>query len=63
MLPIAFAIVEAEGKDSWEWFLERLLNDLGHVVEHRWSFISDQQKVRLFYPHFLVWTLFGSLIG
>jgi hypothetical protein len=27
--PIAIAVVEAETKDSWSWFLETLVGDLG----------------------------------
>ena len=29
MYPIAMAVVEAETKDSWTWFLETLMGDLG----------------------------------
>ncbi|KAF7802871.1 uncharacterized protein G2W53_041982 [Senna tora] len=29
MLPIAFAVVEAETKDSWSWFLSLLIEDIG----------------------------------
>jgi hypothetical protein len=29
MYPIAMAVVEAETKDSWTWFLEALVADLG----------------------------------
>nr|KYP72114.1 hypothetical protein KK1_004696 [Cajanus cajan] len=29
MLPICFAVVEGETKDSWEWFLQLLIADLG----------------------------------
>jgi hypothetical protein len=29
MYPVAFAVVEAEVKYSWTWFLETLLSDLG----------------------------------
>ncbi|XP_017438224.1 uncharacterized protein LOC108344272 [Vigna angularis] len=29
MLPLAYAIVEVENKDSWTWFLELLIEDLG----------------------------------
>nr|XP_023877950.1 uncharacterized protein LOC111990411 [Quercus suber] len=42
--PIAFAVVEAETKESWTWFLSRLLEDIGGVNERRWTFMSDQQK-------------------
>jgi hypothetical protein len=45
MLPIAFAVVEAETKESWDWFLELLLGDLNGIQAKKWSFISDQQKV------------------
>ncbi|XP_057432753.1 uncharacterized protein LOC130725552 [Lotus japonicus] len=44
MFPIAFAIVEAETRDSWEWFVALLLEDLNLVKQQRWAFISDQQK-------------------
>lgn len=45
MFPIAFAVVEAETRDSWEWFVSLLLDDLNTIQSRRWSFISDQQKV------------------
>lgn len=46
MYPIAFAVVEAETKDSWVWFLETLIADLGSHEKHgRPTFISDRQKV------------------
>jgi hypothetical protein len=45
MLPIAFAVVEAETKEVWDWFLELLLGDLNGIANKKWSFISDQQKV------------------
>ncbi|XP_077251779.1 uncharacterized protein LOC143891003 [Tasmannia lanceolata] len=44
MFPIAYAIVEAELKDSWTWFLTTLLNDIGLIKTHGWTFISDRQK-------------------
>ncbi|XP_059450972.1 uncharacterized protein LOC132181751 [Corylus avellana] len=45
MYPIAFAIVEAETKDSWIWFLETLVSDLGTHDQHvRPTFISDRHK-------------------
>lgn len=45
MYPIAYAVVEAETKDSWEWFVDLLLADLDSIESKRWCFISDQQKV------------------
>ncbi|XP_050106772.1 uncharacterized protein LOC126586117 isoform X1 [Malus sylvestris] len=44
MFPIAYAAVEIENKETWSWFLQLLIDDLGPVEEHRWTFISDQQK-------------------
>ncbi|XP_059432949.1 uncharacterized protein LOC132166186 [Corylus avellana] len=43
MYPIAIVVVEAETKDSWTWFLEALVTDLG-PTRHGWTFISDRQK-------------------
>ncbi|XP_072071923.1 uncharacterized protein [Arachis hypogaea] len=44
ILPIAYAVVEAETKDSWIWFLLILCDDLG-VDKIIWcTFMSDQQK-------------------
>ena len=43
-LPIAFAMVETESKETWRWFLTNLLDDIG---DSRWTFINDQQKVAL----------------
>ena len=45
MYPIAFVVCEVKNKDSWSWFLELLLADIGPVRERGWTFISDQQKV------------------
>ena len=41
--PLAYAVVEAETKDSWTWFINLLLADIGQNT--RWTFISNQQKV------------------
>jgi hypothetical protein len=54
MLPIAIAVVEGETKDSWKWFLDLLINDLGGKrLCDTYTFISDQQKV--------MFTLFTTL--
>jgi hypothetical protein len=46
MYPIAIAVVESETKDSWTWFLECLVSDLGSHERHTSpTFISDWQKV------------------
>ncbi|WVZ13717.1 hypothetical protein V8G54_011283 [Vigna mungo] len=45
MLPLAYAVVEVENKDSWTWFLELLIEDLGGAeVGNACTFMSDQQK-------------------
>lgn len=46
ILPIAYAVVEGETKETWAWFLDLLVNDLGGVAKcAEYTFISDQQKV------------------
>lgn len=49
MFPIAFAVVEAETKDSWQWFMELLMEDLNSIRQREWTFISDQQKASLLF--------------
>ncbi|XP_016172476.1 uncharacterized protein LOC107614863 [Arachis ipaensis] len=44
MLPIAYAVVEAETKDSWSWFLSHLASDVGLDKMGRSTFMSGQQK-------------------
>ena len=41
--PFTYAVVEAETKDTWTWFLNLLLADIRD--DKIWVFISDQQKV------------------
>ncbi|XP_058725696.1 uncharacterized protein LOC131596990 [Vicia villosa] len=40
--PLAFGVVETETKESWKWFIQLLMEDIG--IEKRYVFISDQQK-------------------
>lgn len=40
--PIAYAVVELETKETWCWFLERLISDIG---SNNLTFMSDRQKV------------------
>jgi len=50
MLPIAIALVEGETKESWKWFLEQLIADLGGPgLCLTYTFISNQQKVNNFH--------------
>ncbi|XP_071905748.1 uncharacterized protein [Coffea arabica] len=45
MVSIAIAVVEVERYDSWKWFLELLMADLGMGRDNiPWTFISDRQK-------------------
>ncbi|XP_052724458.1 uncharacterized protein LOC128194023 [Vigna angularis] len=45
MLPLAYAVVEVENKDSWTWFLQLLIEDLGgNEVCGGCTWMSDQQK-------------------
>ncbi|XP_038683095.1 uncharacterized protein LOC119983503 [Tripterygium wilfordii] len=41
IFPIAWAVVNVENTENWDWFLFRLLQDIGVGP---WTFISDQQK-------------------
>ncbi|XP_035830903.1 uncharacterized protein LOC110914631 [Helianthus annuus] len=45
MFPLAWAVVEGENNESWEWFMDELRQCLG-VTDNgeSWTFISDQQK-------------------
>nr|KYP60270.1 hypothetical protein KK1_015723 [Cajanus cajan] len=45
MIPIAFAVVEPKTRDSWTWFIDLLLEELGSIKKKKWAFIFDQQKV------------------
>ncbi|XP_060211439.1 uncharacterized protein LOC132638647 isoform X1 [Lycium barbarum] len=44
MLPIAWAIVEYENKNTWIWFLKLLIADLGMRDGSNYTVISDMQK-------------------
>ena len=44
LFPIAYAVVEAERKDTWLWLLELLLREIGTSNP---TFISDRQKVKI----------------
>ncbi|KAK9997647.1 hypothetical protein SO802_022333, partial [Lithocarpus litseifolius] len=40
IFPIAYAIVEIENKSSWTWFLQCLLDNIGHVDENGWGLVE-----------------------
>ncbi|GJV40527.1 mutator type transposase [Tanacetum coccineum] len=44
--PVAYAIVEAESKVSWCWFLNLLGEDLDIEANFNYTFISDRQKFK-----------------
>ena len=44
LFSLAFAIVEVEMKDSWTWFILKLISDINASSKRRLTFISDQQK-------------------
>ena len=46
--PLAYAVVEAETKQSWIWFLECLGDDLDLVRNSNFTFVTDRQKVNTF---------------
>ena len=46
MLPLAYAVVEVENKETWSWFLDLMIGELGGPkVCSTYTFISNQQKV------------------
>ncbi|XP_074352049.1 uncharacterized protein LOC141691210 [Apium graveolens] len=44
MYPISWAIVEVENTETWNWFLELLVQDVNVVNSGGWTFISNRQK-------------------
>ncbi|KAL4579102.1 hypothetical protein LXL04_015237 [Taraxacum kok-saghyz] len=42
--PLAYAIVEAENKSSWKWFLDCLGDDLEMGSNSNFTFVTDRQK-------------------
>ncbi|XP_060972424.1 uncharacterized protein LOC115704296 [Cannabis sativa] len=44
MFPIAYAVVDSENKENWEWFVEILKEDLQMNNSLSFTFISDRQK-------------------
>ncbi|KAL5189729.1 hypothetical protein HKD37_04G009347 [Glycine soja] len=42
--PLAFVVVETENKESWKWFLNGLLTNIGDPETYKWVLIFDRQK-------------------
>ena len=47
MFPIAWVVVEGENHNSWTWFIQLLMGDLGISYGLGWTIISDQHKVHI----------------
>ena len=45
---VALAVVEQDHKDSWGWFLQIFVDDIGRPDELNLVFILDRQKVKQF---------------
>ena len=45
MFPIAWAVVQVENRENWEWFIKHLIDDLEMEVGLNWTLITDKQKV------------------
>lgn len=43
--PLAWAIIEKENNDSWDWFCSLLFKDVRVLDGEGWVIISNQQKV------------------
>ncbi|KAL2237311.1 UNVERIFIED_CONTAM: hypothetical protein Sindi_0922800, partial [Sesamum indicum] len=44
LYPIAYAVVNTESRETWEWFLILLKTDLGIENQSEYVFMSDKQK-------------------
>jgi len=54
LLPLLYVVVQVENKETWTWFLELLMGDLGGIdVCGTMTFMSDQQNVCLIYVQFI----------
>uniref|UniRef100_A0A2N9IGT2 Integrase catalytic domain-containing protein n=1 Tax=Fagus sylvatica TaxID=28930 RepID=A0A2N9IGT2_FAGSY len=67
LFPISLAVVEAETKDSWTWFLIELTEDIKAQEKMKSSWISDRHKewqcyVTWFVVVVIVFAVIGSLI-
>ena len=53
IFPVAMAVVEQETRESWIWFLEIFVDDIGRLEKLQLVFISDRQKVCKFVQLYL----------
>ncbi|KAL0367964.1 UNVERIFIED_CONTAM: hypothetical protein Scaly_1015300 [Sesamum calycinum] len=42
--PVAYAVISSEMRETWEWFLRLLKEDLQIVRDYEYTLISDKQK-------------------
>ncbi|KAL0366773.1 UNVERIFIED_CONTAM: hypothetical protein Sradi_3567400 [Sesamum radiatum] len=56
LYPIAYAVVQKESTDTWEWFLTVLKQDVCIHRDNEYTFMSDKQKdsYKLFRQFFLM---------
>ncbi|KAK8614785.1 hypothetical protein V6N13_068576 [Hibiscus sabdariffa] len=50
MFQVAWAVVEGEGKDSWRWFLQKLMVDLDHPNGEGMTLMSDAKGLEALGP-------------
>jgi hypothetical protein len=49
MFPIAYAVAEAKTRESWQWFIQLLLEDLCGVEGRLgWTIMTDRHKVMVY---------------
>ena len=49
MFPIAYAVAKAETRESWQWFIQLLLEDLSKAEGGLgWMIMTDRQKVMVY---------------
>ncbi|XP_011079201.1 uncharacterized protein LOC105162779 [Sesamum indicum] len=44
MFPITMVVTQVENKDTWDWFVSELLDEIGGMGTTKYSFISDTHK-------------------
>lgn len=45
IFPITYVVIDSKYREKWWWSLQLVLDDIGSVKEHNWTFIFDRQKV------------------
>jgi hypothetical protein len=54
LYPLAWAVVEGENNDSWQWFLTELQKCVPHDNGTQWTIISDEHPVSILILHLLI---------